>query len=191
MGDIYSFMHKSTSYQCFCMTDRALPPLLWLSTIRWCCCTTQFLEILFEPFETIFWSMFAHDSSSQLINNVLHLTSISELDVYKMRETMKEWWDLSVPKLDSTKIGPYQNGPMIILLEGLIDLASSHNCVIESTQHPMITFKLIRFRTIGIGFKCGIVTSCYFKRWQWWCHPLLMAMTVFEGTYCGKHKSIK
>ena len=26
MGDIYSFMHKSTSYQCFCMTDQALPP---------------------------------------------------------------------------------------------------------------------------------------------------------------------
>ena len=24
--------------------------LLWLSTILWCCCTTQFLKILFEPF---------------------------------------------------------------------------------------------------------------------------------------------
>ena len=44
MGDIYSFMHKSTSYQCFCMTDRSLPPLLWLSTILWCCCTTRFLR---------------------------------------------------------------------------------------------------------------------------------------------------
>ena len=76
------------------------------STILWCCCTTQFLEILFEPFNTIFCSMFAHDSFSKLNNNVLHLTSISALDVYKMRETMKEWRDLTIPipKLDSIKM---------------------------------------------------------------------------------------
>ena len=29
MGDIYSFMHKSTSYQSFCMTDQAAPPQLY------------------------------------------------------------------------------------------------------------------------------------------------------------------
>ena len=31
MGDIYSFMHKSTSYQCFCMTDQAWPPLYFVT----------------------------------------------------------------------------------------------------------------------------------------------------------------
>ena len=124
------------------LTEPCPSTLLWLSTILWCCCTTQFLEILFEPFNTIFCSMFAHDSFSKLNNNVLHLTSISALDVYKMRETMKEWRDLTIPipKLDSTKFGQHQNGPMVILLEGLVDLASSHNCVIESTQHPIIIF---------------------------------------------------
>ena len=31
MGDIYSFMHKSTSYQCFCMTDQTCPPLYFVT----------------------------------------------------------------------------------------------------------------------------------------------------------------
>ena len=31
MGDIYSFIHKSTSYQCFCMTDQACPTLYFVA----------------------------------------------------------------------------------------------------------------------------------------------------------------